>query len=113
MVQYLGSELDRAFSALGDASRRQIIDRLGEMPLTVSDLAVPLGMSLPGVLKHVRSLEEARLVVTHKRGRARWCELAPSPLDAPAIWIEERRTRWEQRIDRFARSVEAAKGLER
>lgn len=113
MVKYLAPELDRAFSALADAHRRQILDYLGEGPLSVSDLAAPLGMSLPGVLKHVRALEDARLVVTHKRGRTRWCQLGPQPLDEPGTWIEERRARWERRIDRFAASVDATKGLER
>lgn len=113
MVQYSAQLLDRTFSALADAHRREILDRLGEGPVSVSDLAAPLGMSLPGVLKHIRALEEARLVETHKQGRTRWCQLGRRPLDEPATWIEERRERWERRIDRFARSVEATTGTKR
>lgn len=93
-------ELDRAFSALGDAHRRQILDRLAAGPASVSDLARPLGMSLPGVLKHVRVLEEARFVETHKRGRTRWCQLGPRPLDEVTAWVEERRERWGRVLDR-------------
>lgn len=110
MAQYSGLELDRAFSALADGHRRQILDRLAHGPLSVSDLAEPLGMSLPGVLKHVRALEQAELVETHKLGRTRWCQLGRQPLDAPADWIDERRARWSRRLDRFAHSVESAPG---
>ncbi len=61
----------RTFSALADANRRRILDRLGDGPASITDLAGPLGLSLPGVLKHVRALEEARLVETRKTGRTR------------------------------------------
>jgi DNA-binding transcriptional ArsR family regulator len=102
--------LDRTFSALADAHRREILDRLGDGPVSVSELAAPLGMSLPGVLKHLRALEAARLVETRKEGRTRWCRLGPQPLEGAAAWIEGRRARWEWRIDRFASQVEGAKG---
>jgi hypothetical protein len=64
MVRYSGPVLDRTFSALADAHRRQILDQLEHGQLSISELAAPLNMSLPGVLKHVRVLEEAHLVVT-------------------------------------------------
>jgi DNA-binding transcriptional ArsR family regulator len=105
--------LDRAFSALGDAHRRQILDRLGDGPVSISELAAPLGMSLPGVLKHVRALEEARLVVTQKRGRTRWCELGQQPLEDAAAWIDARRSLWDRRIDRFEAHIEDAKATAR
>jgi DNA-binding transcriptional ArsR family regulator len=98
--------LDRTFSALADAHRRQILDRLGEGPVSISELAAPLGMSLPGVLKHVRALEEARLVETRKQGRTRWCRLGERPLDDAAAWIDERRKLWNRRLDRFERSLD-------
>ena len=85
MAQYSPAVVDRTFSALADANRRQILDRIGEGQVSISELAEPLHMSLPGVLKHVRALEEAHLVVTAKRGRTRWCRLAERPLDAAAI----------------------------
>ena len=110
MVQYSAAVLDRTFSALGDPNRRKILDRVSAGPVSISDLAAPLGMSLPGVLKHVRALEEARLVETHKTGRTRWCQLGRRPLDDAAGWIEERRAQWERRIDRFERDLEQTKG---
>jgi DNA-binding transcriptional ArsR family regulator len=107
MAQY-PQVLDLAFSALADAHRRTILDRLGEGPVSISELAVPLGMSLPGVLKHVRALEAAQLVVTDKQGRTRWCRLGDRPLDDAAAWIDERRTLWAKRLDRFDASLEDA-----
>ena len=98
--------LDWTFSALADAHRRQILDWLGEGPVSISELAAPLGMSLAGVLKHVRALEEAQLVETRKQGRTRWCRLGERPLDIAAAWIDERRELWAQRLDRFENSLE-------
>jgi DNA-binding transcriptional ArsR family regulator len=106
MVQYSAAVLDQTFSALADAHRREILDRLAGGPVSISALAGPLGMSLPGVLKHVRALEAAQLVETHKRGRTRWCRLGDRPLDGAAAWIDERRQLWEGRIDRFERHLE-------
>jgi DNA-binding transcriptional ArsR family regulator len=105
MDQY-SQVLDRTFSALADPHRRTILDRLGAGPVSISELAVPLGMSLPGVIKHVRALEAAQLVVTRKEGRTRWCRLRERPLDAAAAWIDERRTLWATRLDRFEASLE-------
>jgi DNA-binding transcriptional ArsR family regulator len=105
--------LDRAFSALADAHRRQILDRLGEGPVSISELAAPLGMSLPGVLKHVRALEDARLVETQKRGRTRWCQLGQRPLEDAAAWIDARRSLWGRRIERFEAHIEKTKATPR
>jgi DNA-binding transcriptional ArsR family regulator len=104
--------LDRTFAALADPHRRLILDRLAIGPVSVSALAEPLGMSVPGVLKHVRALQEAQLVGTHKLGRTRWCQLSPRSLDEVAGWIEEHRSLWERILDRFEHDVERAKGLE-
>jgi DNA-binding transcriptional ArsR family regulator len=109
VVQYSTAEapspLDRTFAALADPHRRQILDRLGDGRVAASDLATPLGMTVTGVLKHVRALERAQLVTTSKEGRTRWCQLAPRSLDEAAGWIEQRRRLWEGRLDRFERHV--------
>jgi DNA-binding transcriptional ArsR family regulator len=107
MVQH--SPLDRTFSALADPHRREILDRLGAGPLSVSELAAPFDMSLPGVLKHVRTLEEAHLVETNKQGRTRWCRLRRQSFDDASRWIEQRRERWDRQLDEFVRQVEATK----
>jgi DNA-binding transcriptional ArsR family regulator len=103
MVQFSPALLDAEFSALADANRRQILDRVSVGALSISDLAAPLGISLPGVLKHVHALEAAHLIETDKRGRTRWCRLGDRPL--AAAWMEERRRLWDRRLDRFAQDI--------
>lgn len=108
MVQYLEST-DRAFAALSDPTRRLILNRLVEGSATISELAEPIGMSLPGLKKHVRVLEEARLVTTEKRGRARYCSLDAEGFDEAGFWLEEFRRSWADRFDRMDRIIEKKK----
>jgi DNA-binding transcriptional ArsR family regulator len=110
MVKSRAPVLDRTFSALADPHRREILDLLGAGPLSLSELAAPLDMSLPGALKHVRALEEARLVETHKRGRVRTCQLARRPLDDAARWIEQRGVRWERQLASSCGASKVSKG---
>jgi DNA-binding transcriptional ArsR family regulator len=102
--------LDRTFFALSDPTRRGILDRLAHAPLTLSDLAGPLGLTLNGVKKHVRILEEVGLVVTAKVGRTRQCRLGQAHLDDAAGWIDAYRMSWEKRLDGFAAYVEGRPG---
>lgn len=95
------SDLDRTFAALADPHRREILDRVSRGPLSASQLAHPLGITVTGVLKHVSALEDAKLLTTRKVGRTRWCQLAPDPLDDAASWISSRRRLWHRRLDRF------------
>jgi DNA-binding transcriptional ArsR family regulator len=101
MVQYSGPA-DRAFAALADPTRRAVLERLGSGRATISELAEPFGMSLTGMKKHVRLLEEAELVTTEKIGRARMCAIAPYAFEGVSTWL--------QRLDRFAQVVERTKG---
>src|SRR5438105_8152399 len=75
MVQY-PTTVDCAFTALADPTRRAVLERLGAGSASISELAEPFGMSLTGLKKHVRLLEEAELVTTEKAGRVRSCMLA-------------------------------------
>jgi len=100
MVQY--SPVDRAFAALADPTRRAVLERLGAGSATISELAEPFGMSLTGMKKHIRLLEEAELVTTEKVGRVRKCMLAPYAFEGISTWL--------QRLDRFAQVVERTKG---
>jgi DNA-binding transcriptional ArsR family regulator len=102
--------LDRTFSALADPTRRDILERLTDGPATVSELARPYGLSLPGVLKHVHVLEDAGLVTTARRGRVRECRLGPAQLEDATAWIESYRRSWNRRLERLQRYVEAKKG---
>jgi DNA-binding transcriptional ArsR family regulator len=101
MVQYKPN-VDRAFAALGDPTRRAVLERLGSGEATISELAEPFGMSITGMRKHVRLLEEAELVTTEKVGRARMCTLVPYAFEGISTWL--------QRLDRFAQVVERTKG---
>jgi DNA-binding transcriptional ArsR family regulator len=105
--------LDRTFSALSDPTRRDILERLTWGPASISELARPIGISLPGVLKHVRILEEANLVTTEKRGRTRECRLGPEQMDDATTWIESYRRQWERRLDRLEAIIERTKGAGR
>jgi DNA-binding transcriptional ArsR family regulator len=107
MVKY--SPLDRTFSALSDPTRRDILERLADGPATISELAHPFGISLAGLMKHVRILEQADLVTTEKHGRTRQCRIGPERLENAAQWIEMYRGRWERRLDRLEGYIEKRK----
>jgi DNA-binding transcriptional ArsR family regulator len=109
MVQY-SSTLDSTFSALSDPTRRAILEQLGRGSATISELAEPTGMSLTGFKKHVRILEEAKLVSTEKRGRARHCRLGPKQLEDAGRWIEDYRRGWEERFNRLEEIIERKRG---
>jgi DNA-binding transcriptional ArsR family regulator len=108
MVRY--STLDRTFSALSDPTRRDILQRLTRGPATISELAQPFDITLPGLMKHVRILEQAGLVVTEKQGRTRQCRLGSEPLDEAARWIQTYRRHWEGRLDRLGGYLERWRG---
>src|ERR1700675_5193962 len=103
MVQY--SQLDRTFAALADPTRRSILERLGAGSATITELAEPFGMSLTGMKKPIRLLEEAELVTTEKVGRVRTCMLVPYAFEGISTWL--------QRLDRFAQVVQRTKGARR
>jgi DNA-binding transcriptional ArsR family regulator len=98
--------LDRTFFALSNPTRRAILELLAAHPATIGELAEPVGLTLNGVKKHVRVLEDADLVITEKVGRARECRLGPAELQDAARWIEEYRRAWQGRLDRFGAYVE-------
>src|SRR5882672_4758983 len=93
--------IDRAFHALGDATRRAIIDKLSHGPVSVSTLAEPLDMTLAAVVQHLQILEESSLVRTEKVGRVRTCQIDPKGFALVEKWISDRRTLWERRFDRL------------
>lgn len=90
-------ELDAAFHALADPTRRAVIQRLGVGPATVTELAAPFDMALPSFLKHIGVLERSRLIASRKVGRVRTCRLERENLLAVERWIDEQRSIWEGR----------------
>jgi DNA-binding transcriptional ArsR family regulator len=101
------ASLDLMFQALGDPTRRAIVDRLSRGPASVSDLARPLPMSLPAVVQHLQVLELSGLVKTAKVGRVRTCTIDSGALSLAEQWINERRTGWEKRLDRLGAFLDA------
>lgn len=94
-------DLDRVFRALADPGRRRMLERLGQGPASVSELAKPLSMSLAAVLQHVQILETSGLVQSRKLGRTRTCSLNADSLRSAERWISDRRTSVERRLDRL------------
>lgn len=104
MVNNLG--LDATFGALADSTRRELLQRLAVQPATVSGLAAGYAMSLPGMLKHIRVLEQAGLVETRKVGRVRHCLLKGQRLAEATGWLETMRETWSSRLDALAEYLE-------
>lgn len=93
--------VDRVFHALGDSTRRAILEKLSQGPATVSRLAEPLQLTLAAVVQHLQILEDSGLVHSEKVGRVRTCRIEPKGLDVAEQWIRDRRTLWERRLDRL------------
>ncbi len=93
--------VDRVFHALGDPTRRAIMEKLSRGPVSVSRLAEPLDLTLAAVVQHLQILEDSGLVVTEKIGRVRTCRIEPKGLSVAEHWIRDRRTIWERRLDRL------------
>ncbi len=94
-------DIDRIFHALGDPTRRAMVEKLSQGPMSVSRMAEPFDMTLAAVVQHMQVLEECGLVQTEKVGRVRSCRIEPTGLDAMEQWIRDRRSMWERRLDRL------------
>jgi DNA-binding transcriptional ArsR family regulator len=98
--------VDQLFHALGDQTRRAIVDMLCHGSVSVSLLAKPLGITLTAVGQHLELLEACGLVVTEKVGRVRTCRMGSAGLDALERWIREHRTELERQMDRLGELLE-------
>jgi DNA-binding transcriptional ArsR family regulator len=104
--------VDRVMSALGDPTRRRIVEMLGSGPAPVSQLAAPFAMSLPAVMQHLRVLEDSGLIASSKLGRVRTCSLAPDRLRTVQDWIDAQRRTWDARLDRLGDVLAKSKSQE-
>jgi DNA-binding transcriptional ArsR family regulator len=100
------ASVDRVFHALGDPTRRAIVERLSTGPISVSQLAKPLSITLAAVVQHLQVLERSGLVHTEKAGRVRTCRMESAGLTVVEQWIGERRLHWERRFDRLGELLE-------
>ena len=93
--------LDALFTALGDATRRDIVARLSAGEATVKELAEPYAMTMQAVSQHIRVLERSGLISQGRQRQTRPCRLEPAALEAALSWIEESRRTWSERMDRL------------
>ncbi|MBV1779009.1 metalloregulator ArsR/SmtB family transcription factor [Paeniglutamicibacter sp. ABSL32-1] len=94
-------DLNRAFLALADPTRRQIIARLSTGPATVNELAEPFKMSIQGISKHIQVLEQAHLVTRTREAQRRPVHLNPALLTELTGWIDKYRLLAEQKYNRL------------
>lgn len=113
MVHHSPTRLDVSFSALSDATRRGVLERLGREDASITTLAEKFHMTLTGMKKHVGVLEQAGLVTTEKVGRVRTCKLGPGRLEDETAWLEGYRQLWNARFDELDKIVSELKQQER
>jgi DNA-binding transcriptional ArsR family regulator len=97
------------FELVAEPTRRRILDLLRERARPVGELVKLLGLSQPGVSKHLRLLREAGLVRVRRDGQRRWYELDPKPLAELDEWLEPYKELWEDRLDQLERHLEATR----
>ena len=113
MVQWAQANFDVSFGALSDATRRGVLEQLGQADASITELAEKFHMTLTGMKKHVGVLEQAGLVTTEKVGRVRTCKLGSRRLAEETAWIEAYRQLWASRFDELDKVVEELKQKEK
>lgn len=96
-----GAPIDVVFSALGDPTRRAIVERLASGDATVLELAAPFDISLPAISRHLKVLEEAGLISRGRDAQRRPCRLRPEAIEQVTAWAEHTRRAWEERFERL------------
>ena len=94
--------MDSVFHALAHDARRQMLRRLAQGELTVTELAEPFDMSLAAASKHVQVLERAGLIKRSVQGRRHVCRLDPNPLASAAVWLSFYEHFWTERLAALA-----------
>ena len=109
MVNQSSRALDRVFHALAHPARRAMLGRLLHGERNLTELAAPLRMSFPAASKHVRVLEQARLVRRRVVGRTHFCRIEGKPLAQANQWLENYRNTWEANFQRLDDLLEELK----
>lgn len=109
VVELNAPPLDPIFHALSDATRRQMLRRLADGELTVSQLAAPFEMSLAAASKHIKTLENAGLILREVNGRTHVCRLAPGPLAQAQEWLSFYEPFWTKRLNALDQLLREAK----
>ena len=103
MVELLTPQLDSVFHALGDPTRRRMLNELASGERTVGQLASPFAISLAAASKHIKVLESAGLLRREVRGRTHLCRLDPGPLASAQQWLSFYEGFWNDRLDALER----------
>jgi DNA-binding transcriptional ArsR family regulator len=107
MVDFRPAQLDHAFAALADPTRRAILDRLArDAELAVTQIAEPFAVSLPAVMKHLDVLARAGLIEREKTGRTVRCRLRAEPMETAMHWLARYERFWSEKLDALAKFVE-------
>src|SRR5580698_6065593 len=93
--------LSSTFAALADPTRRAILARLSKGETSVTELAKPFNMTLPGISKHLKVLEKSGLIIRGREAQWRPCKLQASPLRDVCDWVEQYRRFWEESFDKL------------
>lgn len=104
-------QLNAAFAALADPTRRAIVERLAKGEATVNELAAPFAMSQPSISKHLKVLERAGLISRGRAAQTRPCRLEPAPLKKVAHWVDAYCHLWEDSFDRLDAHLKAAQSV--
>lgn len=99
-------QMSVTFAALADPTRRAILARLATGEKSVTELAEPFELSLPGVSKHLKVLQRAGLITQGRKAQWRPCRLEPARLKEVADWVERYRQHWEESFDRLGEYLE-------
>lgn len=102
-------QLDTLFSALSDATRRNMLSRLATKQMSVAELSEPFAMSKPAITKHLKVLEQAGLIQRHIDGRIHRCELQAAPLNAASQWLQFYEKFWNNKFDQLDAFLEGDK----
>jgi DNA-binding transcriptional ArsR family regulator len=102
-------DLNRAFAALADPTRRAILAQLAAGEATVNELAAPFDLTQPAISKHLKVLERAQLISRGRAAQTRPCRIEVTPLKEVANWIESYRNLWDDSFDRLDAFLQATK----
>jgi DNA-binding transcriptional ArsR family regulator len=107
MAKYKASGMDRTFAALADPTRRAVLLRLEQEPgLSVTELARPFSLKLPGIMKHLDVLSDAGLITKDKTGRTVSVHLSVGPMQEAMVWLKRYERFWRVSLDRLVAPVE-------
>lgn len=108
MVKY-ELQLDLAFKALGDATRRDILRRLNVEVLSVGEIAEKYKISMPAVSKHIAALQKAGLITKKKSGTTHYIELNAKPVQLIESYLEQFENQWDSRLKKLQQNFETEK----